>query len=627
MSRFMEEHGTSNISEKQGKHTVLSLLVPFFRRNGKTLCIGLFFMVVVDSLQLLVPQIIKSSIDSLRISSTTTQTLLYQGGMILAIGFGMAVLRYLWRIMLMTAARDMERGLREQLFHHLLYMDARYYDTTQAGDIMAHATSDINHVRMAFGIGIIVLIDTSIIGITALGIMLYTQPKLALLAMLPMPLLIYLTQYLGKRTHALHTTAQEAFSVLTEQIRECFFGIRIIRVYNFTRAANQRVEDGARDYYGKNLKRAIVMSLMNPLMGFFFNLSTLIIIVYGGFLVMEKVLTPGELVAFLQYLGLLSWPIISIGWMINLYQRGMSSLIRIGRILEERPGIRVPASSEQRKNSSRCFPLQGRITFEHGWFSAGNDVQDSPPILSDITLDIPAGKRIGITGPPGSGKTSLLRLIPRIHDLEKGRLLLDGQDIQSFDPHGLRSQMGFMPQEPFLFSETIRDNILMGRDISPEELEEVLNICELSETIARMPKGLDTMTGERGIALSGGQKQRISLARALLGRPSILLLDDPISQLDTRTANKILSRLTEFLEKKSSCCTLIITSHRISAIAQCDMILVMEKGNIIARGTHRELLVENTFYQNTFSAQQFEDSLEENGQSGQGQEEGIGHDN
>lgn len=621
MSRFMENHLIANSRKKTGKVSALALLIPFFKRNGKILFAGLFFMVVVDALQLFVPQIIKACIDSLRIASATPRILLYQGGMILAIGFGMAVLRYLWRIMLMKAARDMERGLREQLFRHLLYMDARYYDRTQAGDIMAHATSDINHVRMAFGIGIIVLIDTSIIGITALGIMLYTQPKLALLALLPMPGLIYLTQYLGKKTHDLHTTAQEAFSELTEQIRECFFGIRIVRVYNFTRAANDRIEGRARDYYGKNLKRAIVMSLMNPVMGFFFNLSTFIIILYGGYLVVEQLLTPGELVAFLQYLGLLSWPIISIGWMMNLYQRGMSSLARIGNILEETSEITSSDLAGTQETTANDFPLLGNIVFEHAWFSAA-DSHDSPSILSDISLNIPAGSRVGITGPPGSGKSSLLRLIPRIYDIDRGNLLMDGQDIKTFELHALRSQMGFMAQEPFLFSATIRDNILMGRDCTHEELKELLDICDLSDTIARMPKGLDTITGERGVALSGGQKQRITLARALLGGPPVLLLDDPISQLDTRTANRILSRIKTAFVKKEFSSTLVITSHRISAIANCDVILVMEKGKIVAHGTHKELLAKNAFYQNTFAVQQFEESLEENGEREDTEEKG-----
>ncbi len=573
----------------------MKLILPYFLKNRYRILMGVLCMVVVDATQLVIPQVIRSAVDTLAQSGMDRVLLIGQCLFILGLGLVMAYLRYVWRILLMGSARDVEKGLRGHLFNHLLTLDPHFFDRTKTGDIMAHATSDINHVRMAFGFGLIVLVDTLLLGGATLVLMAWTNLKLTLLAMIPMPFLIYFTKTLGQKMHDFHKSAQESFSLLTEMVRESFFGIRVIKVFNFEGAADQKIGEAAQDYFQKNLKRAVVTSLLKPLLGFFFNLSTLIIVFYGGLLVMEDRLTPGELVAFLQYLGLLAWPAIAVGWMINLYQRGMASLGRINGLLEQRPRVRPPETPVQDH-------LKGGIRFDRAYFS----YKGGTPVLQDISLEIRPGRAAGITGPPGSGKTSLAQLILRLYDLTSGRLLLDGKDIRSFDPDHIRKNVAFMSQEPFLFSGTIRENILMGRDLDDNHLDKIIRICHLTKTLDQMPDRMGTVVGERGVTLSGGQKQRVALARTLALPAPVIILDDPVSQLDVRTADRIMSGLSR--EIKTAGPSLIIISHRLSALAGCDEILIMDQGRIQSRGTHDHLIRSNAFYRESFRIQQFEEA-------------------
>lgn len=580
----------------------MNLILPYFKKNFHKILVGILCMILVDLAQLVVPQIIKKVVDTLAASQLDRDALMVQCLVIIGLGLIMAFLRYAWRMLLMGSARDLEKGIRDQLYAHVLSLDMAYYDKTKTGDIMTHATSDINHVRMAFGFGVIVMVDTLLLGGACIGIMVWTNPKLTALALIPMPFLILATKILGKKMHTYHRTAQESFSMLTEQIREGFFGIRVIKVFNFEPIINEKVSTASKDYFRKNLKRAFITALLRPMLGFFFNLSTLIIIFYGGFLVMEKTLSPGELVAFLQYLGILAWPVIAIGWMTNLLQRGMASLKRIQALLDARPAIEI--------SKTPIIPgkILGRIEIKNLNFSYNTNTQ----VLSDINMDMAPGMRIGITGPPGSGKTSLIQMIPRLYDPDQGQVFIDGNNTKEVDPDILRSHMALMPQEPFLFSGTLSDNILMGRQVHKGRLEELIHICDLEQTMADMPQGLDTLVGERGVTLSGGQKQRVALARTLVTEKPIILLDDPVSQLDTHTAQNVISRISQAsrLMNKSATqvnnpVTQVIISHRLAALAACDKIYILDKGRIIAQGTHEELKVSNPFYRESFRVQQF----------------------
>ena len=571
----------------------MKLIYPYFKKNFYKILLGILCMIIVDVAQLVIPQIVKHAIDSLSSASIDNKTLIFQCAFILFLGFVMAGLRYGWRNLLMGSARDVEKGIRNDLFAHILKLDMAYLDKIKTGDIMTHAVSDINHIRMAFGFGLIVLVDTILLGGATLAIMLWTHPKLTALAMIPMPFLIVVTRTLGKKMHAFHKTAQESYSQLTELVRESFFGIRIIKVFNFETVIGNKVKEASTDYFKKNLKRAFVTALLKPLLGLFFNLSTLVVIFYGGFLVMKQVITPGELVAFLQYLGILAWPVIAIGWMTNLFQRGMASLKRINTLLDSIPDVTSP------ENPNILSKVKGNIIFEDVSFAYDKD----KAILSHINLKINQGTSIGISGPPGSGKTSLVQLIPRLYNATGGKILIDGLDLNTLDLNFLRQHIALMPQEPFLFSGTIRENILMGRDVGEEKLGRIIQACCLKDTLKKMPNGLDTIVGERGITLSGGQKQRIALARTLILEKPIIILDDPISQMDTHTASKVISRLNQM----NLDATFIIISHRISALASCDIIFILKNGRIDHLGTHQELIEKNRFYKKSYLVQQFEE--------------------
>jgi len=553
-------------------------------------------MIFVDALQLVIPQIVKNAIDTLASATFDNKTLIVQCSFIVLLGIVMAVLRYGWRNLLMGSARNVENGIRDDLFKHILSLDMAYLDKVKTGDIMTHATSDINHIRMAFGFGLIVLVDTILLGGATLAIMLWTHPKLTALAMIPMPFLIMITRALGKKMHAFHKTAQESFSQLTELVRESFFGIRIIKVFNFEAVIANKVKNASRDYFKKNLKRAFVTALLKPLLGLFFNLSTLVVIFYGGVLVMKNIITPGELVAFLQYLGILAWPIIAIGWMTNLFQRGMASLKRVNTLLDTMPDVR------SHENPASLSKLEGNIVFDNVSFA----YDPNKAILSNLDFKIHQGSSIGISGPPGSGKTSLVQLVPRLYNTTGGRILLDGNDILTLDLNFLRQHIAIMPQESFLFSGTIRENILLGRHVDKEILDGIIHACSLKNTIKKMPDGLNTVVGERGITLSGGQKQRIALARTLMIKKPIIILDDPISQMDTQTASKVITRLN----RMNLDATFIIISHRISALSSCDSIFILKNGQINHSGTHEQLIEKDRFYKKSFQVQQFEEGYE-----------------
>jgi len=575
----------------------LKLIYPYFRKNFYKILIGILCMIVVDAMQLVIPQIIKNAIDTLSAGSFDKKTLIFQCALIVFLGLFMAVFRYGWRNLLMISARNVEKGIRDDLFKHILSLDMDYLDKVKTGDIMAHATSDINHIRMAFGFGLIVLVDTILLGGATLAIMLWTHPKLTAIAMIPMPFLIFVTRTLGKKMHAFHKTAQESYSQLTELVRESFFGIRIIKVFNFEGIISDKVENASTDYFKKNLKRAFVTALIKPLLIFFLNLSTLVVIFYGGFLVMQQVLTPGELVAFFQYLGILAWPVIALGWMTNLFQRGMASLQRINTLLDSMPEVSSP------ENPNILPKVAGNIVFENVSFGYDKD----KAILSNINFKIQQGSSIGISGPPGSGKSSLIQLIPRLYNVSRGKISIDGIDLNTLDLNFLRQNIALMPQEAFLFSGTIQENIFMGKNVDKEKLDQIIQVCCLKDTIEKMPDGLDTIVGERGITLSGGQKQRIALARTLMRKKPIIILDDPISQVDTHTASKIISQLN----RMNFNVTFIIISHRISALASCDTIFILKNGEINHFGTHEKLIQTDRFYRKSYQVQQFEEGYED----------------
>ncbi len=569
------------------------LIKPYFYQRKTLILAGVLCLMGVDTLQLFIPRVIKWAVDDLTLFQADTQALLVYAGYILGIALMMAVLRFIWRRFLLGTSRVVEEGLRNRLFAHIQTLSASYFDRAKTGDLMALASNDLNNIRMAVGMGLVALTDAIYLGSAAIGFMAYINVKLTLFTLIPMPLVVWYTQSFGRKIHRRYLRVQETFSDLTELARESFAGIRVVKAYNRRGDEARRMDAVSRAYIEKNMGLVRIIGFFFPMMLFFNNLSMVAVLFLGGRQTITAVITPGDLVAFISYLNLLTWPMMALGWVTNLVQRGTASLDRINAILRVGPEIADPPMPAPH---TRRF---GEIAFENVGFSFE---KGQAPALSQIRFRIRPGEMLGIAGPQGSGKTTLLRLIPRIYDVTSGSICIDGVDIRQIPLKELRSAIGFVSQEPFLFSGSIRENITLEKDIDESMLVSAAKAAALYDTILSFPDGFDTLVGEKGVVLSGGQKQRVILARALIYDPPILLLDDPIGQTDTKTAAAIIETIRSISREK----TVIIASHRLSALRYADRILVMDNGRITDIGTHEALLDRGGYYAKTYSLQRFE---------------------
>jgi len=581
----------------------IALIKSYFKENRRKIAVGLLSLIIVDMLQLFIPRIIKWTVDGLTAIQIDLRQLLVYAITMVIIAVLISAFRYVWRRCLLGTSRRVEEGLRNRLFAHIQSLSASYFDRTQTGDLMAHATNDIQQIRMATGMGMVALNDAIVLGAAAIGFMLYINVTLTLFVLIPMPLITISTRFFSKKMHHRYQSVQATFSDLTEVIRERFAGIRVIKAHNRNRRETARVESVSKEYIKENLGLVKIVGIFFPMMLLFTNLSLAIVLYLGGRQTIAMTITPGDFVAFISYLGLLTWPMMALGWVTNLIQRGRASLDRINRILETPPEIqnKYPALTLER--------LQGRIEFREVDFAYSHDGNGngSAPVLSGISLAVEPGKVLGIVGPPGSGKTTLLSLIPRLYDVSGGSIFIDGEDIRSLKIDDLRSHIAFMPQEPFLFAGTIRENIAFDDPLIEEaRLREIAQKAILDDTIRAFPNGFDTIVGEKGVILSGGQKQRIALARCLLKETGILILDDPTSQVDLETGSAIIDTIKTMIGQK----TIIIVSHRISAVSFADQIIALEQGRIIEQGTHRDLITTQQYYAKAFQLQEYEASVD-----------------
>lgn len=576
------------------------LIKPYLIEKRLFIVIGLVCLVTVDFLQLLIPRIIKWVIDDITGYRIDKQMLYIYAFYIVGIAVMIGIFRYFWRRCLIGTSRRVEEGLRNRLFSHIQTLSASYFDTIKTGDLMAHATNDIQHIRMATGMGMVALTDAVVLGTAAIGFMAYINVKLTFFVLIPMPMIVFGARFFSKKMHRYYGEVQGAFSDLTEVVRERLAGIRIIQAYNCQHAATSRIEAVSKYYIEKNLSLVRITGSFFPMMVFFSNLSLAFVLFFGGRQTITLTITPGDFVAFISYLGLLTWPMMAMGWVTNLIQRGKASLKRIDKIMQTLPEIHdIPGALP-------IASVKGSILFEQVKFSYGPRFHESDilPALNGINLNIDPGKILGIVGPPGSGKSTLLSLIPRIFDVSQGRILLDGVDIRDVQIRDLRSRISFMPQEPFIFAGTIRENITFRNTaIKEHELIRCAEDASIHDAIQSFPNGFETIVGERGIVLSGGQKQRIALARALLQDSSIMIMDDPVSQVDLKTGDAIINTIRSKVGKM----TLIIASHRFSAIRFADHIIVLEKGRMVESGTHAELMILNKYYAKTFRLQEIEE--------------------
>jgi ATP-binding cassette subfamily B protein len=578
-----------------------ALIKPYFIEHRFRIILGLLSLITVDMLQLFIPRIIKWAVDDLTSFTIDVRRLLAYALYMIGIAFFIGVFRYIWRRCLLGTSRRIEEGLRNRLFAHIQSLSASYFDRVKTGDLMAHATNDIQQIRMATGMGMVALNDAIVLGLAAIGFMAYINVRLTAFVLIPMPLIVFSTRFFSKKMHRRYQAVQAAFSDITEVIRERLAGIRMIKAHERKKEEAAVVESASQNYVRKNLRLIKIVGAFFPLMILFSNLSLAIVLYLGGRQTILQTITPGDFVAFISYLGLLTWPMMALGWVTNLIQRGRASLDRINRILESVPEIR------DIENACSLKKFQGHIIFDNVSFRYDSDRDaDGFSTLSQIELSIEAGSMVGIVGPPGCGKSTLIGLIPRLYEIQHGRILMDGHDIRTLKIQDLRSHISFMPQEPFLFSGTIRENITFGsRQVPEDRLVKAAEDAALYDTIKSFANGFETVVGEKGVILSGGQKQRIALARCLLQDTNILILDDPVSQVDLETGTCIINTIRNMAGQK----TILIVSHRLSAVSHADRIIALDQGRTAESGTHRQLMETNNYYARTYHLQQIEEEV------------------
>jgi len=520
------------------------------------------------------------------------------------VGFALVkgIFQYWMRVIIIGISRDIEYDLRNDLLQHLVRLSPDYYGRTRTGDIMARATNDLNAVRMMLGPGVMYCFETGLTLVLAIVIMVSVDWRLALVAVMPAPAVSLAVIVSGRAIHARFERIQAMFSDISSRVQENLSGVRMIRAFAQEQAEIRRFAGLNRQYIAQNLKLVRIEAVFEPLMEVLIGLTFLVVLWMGGRQVVVGRISIGSFIMFNTYMGMLVWPMIALGWVVNLMQRGAASLERINQILRETPGIRGPLRPVAIAGVAPHTGVRGEIEFrgvsgDYGFGSA----------LADVDLRIPAGSTIAVVGHTGSGKSTLVGLIPRLLDPTAGVVALDGIDLRDLDPADLRRHIGFVPQETFLFSATIAENIAFGvEQAGDEQIRRAAGIAGLAADIEGFPAGYQTMVGERGITLSGGQKQRTAIARAILRNPRILILDDALSSVDTLTEERILTHLAGVMRGR----TVILISHRVSTVRQADRIVVLEKGRIVEQGTHAELVEAGGYYADLSQKQMLEEELE-----------------
>ncbi len=572
-----------------------AVLAKYLKGYKGYLIFGAVAVIFANGLLLINPYVLKLIFDALE-KSEPQETVFWYVLLMLGLSITAGIFRFFMRRTIIWMSRKLEYDLRDELFTHLLTLSPAFYDRNRTGDIMAKMTNDLEAVRMMIGPGIM-QISNSIVTITvALSFMIFLSPKLTLYALLPAVLLPFLVNRLGNLVHKKYSKIQEHFSVLTAAAQENLAGIRVVKAYRQEEQEIEHFGKISQQYVKLNMDMAKLYGIMFPLLIFVASLLNLAVLYFGGLDVIEGRIPLGTIVAFFAYLTMLFWPIMAGGWVVSLYQRGTASLDRINDVLNTQSVVKND------REDMYTGEMKGEIEFRNLVFA-----YDGLPILNGISLKIKPGMTVGVVGSVGSGKTTLVSLLPRLYPVKRGMLFIDGVDLNDWDLASLRKQIGFATQEPFLFSDSLRDNLRFGEaDAAEEKVHEVAEVAALTKDIEQFPAGFDTVVGERGITLSGGQKQRTAIARALLPDPAVVVLDDATSAVDTETEDQINVRMHAALKHR----TTFIISHRVSSVKEANLIIYLVDGKIAEQGNHHELIEQNGLYAELYRAQLLAEEIE-----------------
>ena len=580
--------------------SIIQKLWWFFKLEKRRYLVGIVALVLVSVLNLIPPMVMGRVIDAITSGRLTQDELLLHLFYLLLAAFGMYYLRYVWRMYILGTSYRLGQIMRSRLFEHFTKMSPAFYQNYRTGDLMAHATNDINALTRLAGGGVMSAVDASITALVTLLTMLFSISwQMTLVAILPLPFMAYATSRLGRKTHKAFGESQAAFSELNNKVQESVSGIKVTKSFGYQSdelASFQEVNDLT---FQKNLQTMKYDSLFDPMVLLFVGSSYALTLLVGAFMVQAGQVTVGNLVTFISYLDMLVWPLMAIGFLFNITQRGKVSYQRIESLLSQESPVKDPES-----------PLEG---IENGCLDYAIDrfAFEDEETLRDIHFSLEKGQTLGLVGQTGSGKTALIKLLLREYDVDQGAIYLNGHDIRDYRLADLRSLMGYVPQDQFLFASSILDNIRFGNpDLPFSEVEEATKLAQVFQDIQAMPQGFETVIGEKGVSLSGGQKQRLAMSRAMILNPDILILDDSLSAVDAKTEFAIINNLKETRRDK----TTIITAHRLSAVVHADLILVMQDGRIIERGTHEDLLALDGWYAQTYQSQQLEMKGEEDAQ-------------
>lgn len=587
--------------------TIRSLfaLKKYVIRYRYAILISFFLVVVTNGLLLISPKLLQMVFDELQIAfSDPTQTvssgrLLFFSLLIFGVALFAGILRFAQRRTIQGVARQMEYHLRADFFIHLQKLSAAYYDNVRTGDLMTRATSDLNAIRMVLSSAVMYTADAAVFFGFALAIMLRIDASLTLVALLPYPVLAILIRQLGKRLHVHYERIQEAFSVMNTKVQENLSGVRVVKAYTLEASEIGHFRELNQEFVGRNYRQIRLMTFFFPLFRFLPGIGGVVLLYMGGLHVIQDKITLGDFVAFNAYLMMLVRPMITLGFIVNTFERGAASMGRINTILNEKPEIYDGESVKWDIKS-----IDGEVEFRNLNFT----YPEGPPVLRNINLKINRGATVAIVGGTGSGKSTLINLIPRIRQAERNTVFIDGVDIQDIPLNVLRANIGVVEQEPFLFSDHLRNNIAYGVETpNDKDIREASRTADLLDQIEEFPEGLETFLGERGVTISGGQRQRSALARAILIKPKILILDDAFASVDTQTEDTILNRLAEIMKDR----TTILISHRISTVKAADHIIVLNDGSIVEKGTHEQLLAQKGIYAGIYETQLLQEELEE----------------